>query len=58
MPKNAKDNQEMHNWQATKDSVKDRLDFILTNSVQTDVDFLVGKGPLAKKISAHKVSGF
>jgi len=55
LPKNAKDNQDMHNWQATKDSVKDRLDFILTNSVQTDVDFLVGKGQLAKKISAHKL---
>jgi len=54
-PKNVKDHQDMHNWQSTKDSVKDRLDFILMNSVHTDVDFLVGKGALAKTISAHKL---
>lgn len=44
----------LHNWQASKKSLKEKLDFVLNKQLLADVHFLVGKGDLQKKIPAHK----
>lgn len=43
----------IHNWQATKTTVKERLAFMFNNEILSDVHFLVGKGPQHQRIPSH-----
>ncbi|XP_074650619.1 BTB/POZ domain-containing protein 1-like [Tubulanus polymorphus] len=43
-----------YNWQATKTTVKERLAFMFNNEIRSDVHFIVGKEPNARRIPAHK----
>lgn len=43
-----------YNWQATKVSVKERLQFMFNNEILSDVHFLVGRGPNVQRVPAHK----
>lgn len=44
----------MYNWQATKNSLKERFAFLFNNELLSDVRFIVGKGRQAQRIPAHK----
>lgn len=44
----------LHNWQATKTTVKERLSFLFNNEILCDVHFIVGKGTNQQVIPAHK----
>lgn len=44
----------LHNWQATKTTVKERLSFLFNNEVLCDVHFIVGKEANQQVIPAHK----
>lgn len=44
----------LHNWQATKTTVKERLSFLFNNEVLCDVHFIVGKDTNQQVIPAHK----
>lgn len=44
----------LHNWQATKATVKERLSFLFNNEVLADVHFIVGKDANQQIIPAHK----
>lgn len=44
----------LHNWQATKTTVKERLSFLFNNEILCDVHFIVGKEQNQQVIPAHK----
>uniref|UniRef100_UPI003AAE2D18 BTB/POZ domain-containing protein 2a isoform X1 n=2 Tax=Centroberyx gerrardi TaxID=166262 RepID=UPI003AAE2D18 len=44
----------VYNWQATKNTVKERFAFLFNNEVLSDVHFLVGKGMGVQRIPAHR----
>ncbi|CAH0725118.1 unnamed protein product, partial [Brenthis ino] len=44
----------LHNWQATKTTVKERLSFLFNNEILSDVHFIVGKDANQQVIPAHK----
>lgn len=44
----------LHNWQATKTTVKERLSFLFNNEILCDVHFIVGKEANQQIIPAHK----
>lgn len=44
----------VYNWQATKNTVKERFAFLFNNEVLSDVHFLVGKGMGMQRIPAHR----
>lgn len=44
----------LHNWQATKTTVKERLSFLFNNEILCDVHFIVGKDANQQVIPAHK----
>lgn len=44
----------LHNWQATKTTVKERLSFLFNNEILCDVHFIVGKEANQQLIPAHK----
>lgn len=44
----------LHNWQATKTTVKERLSFLFNNEILCDVHFIVGKDTNQQVIPAHK----
>lgn len=44
----------LHNWQATKTTVKERLSFLFNNEILCDVHFIVGKEVNQQIIPAHK----
>ncbi|XP_068622676.1 BTB/POZ domain-containing protein 1-like [Battus philenor] len=44
----------LHNWQATKMTVKERLSFLFNNEILSDVHFIVGKEANQQVIPAHK----
>ncbi|XP_028160266.1 BTB/POZ domain-containing protein 2-like isoform X2 [Ostrinia furnacalis] len=44
----------LHNWQATKTTVKERLSFLFNNEILSDVHFIVGKDSNQQVIPAHK----
>ncbi|KAI5651661.1 PHR domain-containing protein [Phthorimaea operculella] len=44
----------LHNWQATKTTVKERLSFLFNNEILCDVHFIVGKDQNQQVIPAHK----
>lgn len=44
----------VHNWQATKATVKERLGFMFCNELMADVHFVVGKNGPRQRIPAHK----
>ncbi|CAG9790760.1 unnamed protein product [Diatraea saccharalis] len=44
----------LHNWQATKTTVKERLSFLFNNEILCDVHFIVGKEANQQVIPAHK----
>ncbi|CAH2087284.1 unnamed protein product [Euphydryas editha] len=44
----------LHNWQATKTTVKERLSFLFNNEILSDVHFIVGKDANQQIIPAHK----
>lgn len=44
----------VHNWQATKSSVKERLGFMFCNELMADVFFIVGKNGPRQRIPAHR----
>ncbi|KPJ04470.1 BTB/POZ domain-containing protein 2 [Papilio xuthus] len=44
----------LHNWQATKTTVKERLSFLFNNEILSDVHFIVGRDANQQVIPAHK----
>ncbi|XP_064424426.1 BTB/POZ domain-containing protein 2 isoform X1 [Latimeria chalumnae] len=44
----------VYNWQATKQTVKERFAFLFNNEVLSDVHFLVGKGMGSQRFPAHR----
>ncbi|VVC91261.1 BTB/POZ domain-containing protein 2-like [Leptidea sinapis] len=44
----------LHNWQATKTTVKERVSFLFNNEILADVHFIVGKDVNQQVIPAHK----
>lgn len=44
----------LHNWQATKSTIKERLSFMFNNELLADVHFIVGKTGNTRRIAAHK----
>lgn len=45
----------LHNWQASKTTVKERLSFLFNNEILCDVHFIVGRGAHQQIIPAHKI---
>ena len=43
-----------YNWQSSRTTVKERLQYMFNNEVMADVHFMVGKGPQVQRIPAHK----
>ncbi len=43
-----------YNWQASKNTIKDRLAYMFNSDIMSDVHFMVGKGPHTQQIPAHK----
>lgn len=43
-----------YNWQSSRTTVKERLQYMYNNEVMADVHFIVGKGPNFQRIPAHK----
>lgn len=44
----------LHNWQASKTTVRERLSFLFNNEILCDVHFIVGKDANQQVIPAHK----
>lgn len=44
----------LHNWQATKSTLKERLSFLFNSEVLCDVHFIVGKDANQRVVPAHK----
>lgn len=43
-----------YNWQATKTTVKERLQYLHNNEILSDVRFIVGRGMQTQRVPAHK----